>query len=137
MTQKLKVKKIDEKALIPEYAYESDVALDIRSIETVTIKPFEQKEIKTGIAIEIPDNHVGIIRDRVGIVTKIGCHVIAGTFSSTYRGEITIFMVNYTNTEVQIEEEMKVAQIVILPVAKLPVEEVENLSETERSLKNK
>lgn len=133
MNNQLKVKKIKQEAFLPEYSMESDVCLDIRAVETTNIASMEQKEVKTGIAIEIPKGHVGLVRDRAGIVTKIGCHVIAGTFNESYREEVTILMINYGVDEVQIEQGMKIAQIVIVPVVKTEVEEVKELSETERT----
>ncbi len=133
MENKLKIKKLDENAFLPEYSFDSDVCLDIRSLETVSIESMEQKELRTGLAFEIPQGHVGLVRDRAGIVTKIGCHVVAGTFNSAYREEVTVFMINYGVDAVQIEEGMKIAQILVVPVVKLPVEEVKELSKTERS----
>lgn len=133
MVNKLKVKKIVENAFLPEYAFTSDVCLDLRALETTSIASMEQKEFRTGLAFEIPEGHIGLIRDRAGIITKIGCHVVAGTFNSAYREEITVFMINYGVDEVQIEAGMKIAQIVILPVVKMSVEEVKELSETDRS----
>ena len=130
---KLKVKKIKEEAYAPEYALESDVCLDLRAVETTNIASMEQKEIRTGLAIEIPEGHIGLVRDRAGIITKTGCHVVAGTFNSAYREEVTIIMINYGVDEVQIEQGMKIAQIVIVPVVKLGIEEVKELSKTDRT----
>lgn len=133
MVDKLKVKIIDGNAGLPEYSLDSDVCFDIRASETVNIRSLEQKEIRTGLAIEIPHGYVGLVRDRAGIVTKIGCHVIAGTFDSSYREEVTILMINFGVEEIQIEAGMKIAQILVVPVKKLEIEEVKELSQTERS----
>ena len=133
MNEKLKVKKLDEKAILPEYSYESDVCLDIRALETTNIKSMEQVELRTGLALEIPQGHIGLIRDRVGIVTKIGCHTVAGTFNPSYREEVTIFLINYGMDEIQIEAGMKIAQILIVPTIKLEIEEVKELSKTDRT----
>lgn len=129
----LKVKKLDKRASLPEYALDSDICFDIRSIETTNIRPFEQKEIKTGIAMEIPSGYVGLVRDRAGIVTKLGSHVIAGTFDPSYREEVTILVINFGPDEIQIEEGMKIAQILILPVNKLKIKEVKELTKTKRT----
>lgn len=133
MNEKLKVKRISEKATLPEYAIDSDVCFDIRAIENVTLKSMEQKEIKTGLILEIPNGYVGLLRDRVGIVTQLGCHVIAGTFNSHYREELTVMMINFGMDDIQIEEGMRIAQMIILPVHKLEIEEVQKLSETKRT----
>jgi len=128
----LKIKKLDKHASLPEYALDSDICFDIRAIETTSIKPFEQKEIRTGLAMEIPTGYVGLVRDRAGIVTKLGSHVIAGTFDPSYREEVTILVINFGPDEIQIEEGMKIAQILILPVNKLKIKEVKELSKTKR-----
>ena len=133
MDNKIKILKIDEDAQLPEYSMECDVALDIRANETLTINSMEQKEIRTGIAIEIPAGHIGLIRDRVGVVTKLGTHVIAGTIDPSYRGELTIIMINFAMDSIEIEEGMRIAQLVVVPVNKLSVEEVNSLSESKRT----
>ena len=76
----LKVKKISKDAFLPEYMLNTDVGLDLRANETTELYPMEQKAIKTGIAVKIPEGHVGLIRDRAGIVSKMNVHTAAGTF---------------------------------------------------------
>ena len=128
----LRVSKLDEEVELPEYALESDVGLDIRANESVTIAPFESKAIKTGIMIEIPENHVGLIRDRIGVLTKLNVHTSAGTFDPAYRGEVSIVLTNFGEEDAYIEAGMRIAQLIILPVAKVLVKEVKKLKETKR-----
>lgn len=135
MVNKIKVKKLDKDAIMPEYSKNCDIAFDIRSNEFRSLKSLEIKEIRTGLAIEIPEGYVGLIRDRFGIATKIGLHVIAGTIDSSYREELTVVMTNFAVDEYEIEKGMKIAQIVIVPVNKLDIEEVNQLSESERNIK--
>lgn len=132
MAEKIKVKKLNRNALLPEYAHDS-ACFDIRAARTTTIMSMETKEIKTGLAFEIPKGYVALIRDRIGMVTKIGCHVVAGTIDSSYRAEVTVLLINYGVEEIEIEEGMKVAQILVLPVARLELEEARQLSRTVRS----
>ncbi|MBM3247410.1 dUTP diphosphatase [Candidatus Pacearchaeota archaeon] len=129
----LNVKKLTKEVELPEYVYDTDVGLDLRANEDVTIAPFEQKTIKTGIAIEIPAGCVGLVRDRVGILTKMNVHTSAGTFDSYYRGEISIVLTNFGEEDVSIEKGMRIAQLIILPVIKVKVKEVKQLSKTSRS----
>lgn len=133
MVEKLKVKRINKNADLPEYSLDSDVCFDIRAVETTTIASLEQKEVKTGLVMEIPKGYVGLVRDRAGVVTKMGCHVIAGTFDSSYREEVTILIINFSMDEIQIDEGMRIAQILIIPVNKLEIEEVKELSQTKRT----
>ncbi|MDD5086484.1 MAG: dUTP diphosphatase [Candidatus Nanoarchaeia archaeon] len=128
----LKVKRLFKDAELPEYALNTDIGIDIRANETVVIPVSEQKTIKTGLAIEIPEGHVGLIRDRAGIITKMGVHTAAGTFDPAYRGEVSIVLVNCGEQDVEVEKGMRIAQMIILPVTKAKIQEVKQLSSTER-----
>jgi dUTP pyrophosphatase len=127
--------KLSKSAESPEYAFGTDVGFDLKAIEDVSLFPFEQKDVRTGIAIEIPEGYVGIVRDRAGIVQKMNVHSVAGTFDSGYRGEVTIMMVNMNDKTVEIEKGMRIAQIILVPVVKARIIEVKKLSETERGKK--
>ncbi len=128
----LEIKKMYKDVIEPEYILDSDIGLDIRAYETVSIKPLEQKIIKTGLKIRIPEGHVGLIRDRAGIVSNMNVHTAAGTFDPGYRGEISIVLVNLGDYEVEIEKEMRIAQIIIIPVRRVKIKVVDFLSETNR-----
>lgn len=131
----LKFLKLSRNAESPEYALASDAGFDIKASETVSIFPFEQKKVNSGIAIEIPEGYVGIVRDRAGIVQKMNVHTVAGTFDSGFRGEVSIMLVNMNDKTVEIEKSMRIAQIILVPVAKAKIVEVKKLSETERGEK--
>lgn len=128
----LEVKKFFSEAFLPEYMYPSDVGLDLRANENVTLKPMEQKAVRTGIAVHIPENHVGLIRDRAGIVSKMNVHTSAGTFDPAYRGEISIMLINFSDDSVEIEKGMRIAQLIVIPVTKVEVKEVKKLEVTDR-----
>lgn len=128
----LEAKKIAKDASAPEYMLSSDVGLDLKANENVGLKPMEQKAVRTGIIIKIPDGHVGLIRDRSGIVKNMNVHTVAGTFDPDYRGEVSIILINLGDEEVEIEKGMRIAQMIILPVTKVEVKVVQSLSITER-----
>ena len=128
----LKVKKFFSNLDLPEYALSSDVGFDLRACEKVSLKPLEQKTVRTGIAIGVPEGHVGLIRDRVGIITKMGVHTAAGTFDPAFRGEVSVVLINFGEEEVLVEPGMRIAQMVVLPVAKVKIEEVSRLDVTDR-----
>lgn len=128
----LLVKKLFHDVSLPEYMLESDVGLDLRANENVILRPMEQKVVRTGIAIKIPDNHVGLIRDRAGIVSKMNVHTAAGTFDPAYRGEVSVILINFGDETVEIEKGMRIAQLIILPVTKVKVKEVDSLPVTNR-----
>lgn len=131
----LEVVRVSKDASIPAYSYDSDVGLDLVAIENVRFFPMEQKAVKTGIAVKIPEGHVGLIRDRAGIVSKMNVHTVAGTFDPGYTGELSVILVNFSDEEREVEEGMKIAQLVILPVSKVLVKEVKSLGKTERGEK--
>lgn len=128
----LLVKKFFKDVSLPEYMMKGDVGLDLRANETISLRPMEQKAVRTGIAIKIPDGCVGLIRDRAGIVSKMNVHTAAGTFDPDYRGEISIVLINFSDETIEIEKGMRIAQLVIIPVVKVQVQEVEKLPLTER-----
>jgi dUTP pyrophosphatase len=124
--------KLTKGAESPEYALGTDAGFDLKALEDVSIFPFEQKEARTGIAIEVPRGYVGIVRDRAGIVQKMNVHTVAGTFDSGFRGEVSVLLVNMNDKTVEIEKGMRIAQIILIPIAKAKIVEVKKLSETER-----
>lgn len=128
----LLVKKFFRDVCLPEYMLQTDVGLDLRANENVSLKPLEQKAVRTGIAVKIPDGHVGLIRDRAGIVSRMNVHTAAGTFDPAYRGEVSIVLINFNDESVEIEKGMRIAQLVIMPVTKVKVFEVSRLPVTER-----
>ena len=128
----LEVKRFFRDASLPEYMMKSDVGLDLKASESVVLKPLEQKSVRTGIAIKIPEGHVGLIRDRAGMVSKMNVHTAAGTFDPAYRGEVSIVMINFGDEDVEVEKGMRIAQMVIIPVSRVEIKEVEKLDVTER-----
>ena len=133
----LKVKLVSDTAELPEYALNSDVAFDVRADESLDIGSFEQREVKTGFAMKIPEGYIGLVRDRVGLITKMGLHVVAGTFNHLYTDEVTIVMINFSKEEIHIDKGMRIAQIVLIPVKKLKIKEVKSIPETERTGREK
>ncbi len=108
------------------------MGFDLRANETLTIDVGGQATVKTGIAIQIPIGHVGLVRDRAGISTKMGLHTAAGTFDPAYRGEVSVVLMNLGNKDVEIEKGMRIAQMIILPVTKVKIREMGGLSHTNR-----
>ncbi|MEM2121345.1 MAG: dUTP diphosphatase [Candidatus Woesearchaeota archaeon] len=129
----LKVKRLDKELELPQYINETDVGFDLRAAKDVIIKPHEQKIVPCGIIVEIPKGYVGYLKDRAGIVTKLNVHVVAGTIDSGYRGEVSVVLFNLSDREVMIEKGMRIAQMIIIPVIKVKIEEADKISKTKRS----
>jgi dUTP pyrophosphatase len=126
------VQRLDKEVEAPTFAYEHDAAMDLRSIEDVSMKPGEKIIVKTGLKMAIPKGYAGLIWDRSGMAAKHSIHTMAGVIDSGYRGEIGIVMINLGTEEFFIEKGMRIAQILIQPVLNTKVVEVENLDETSR-----
>ena len=131
MTKDLKVKFLDEKAKLPTKAYPNDAGLDIFSISEVIIPPGEQKEVKTGIAIEVPKNYFTIIATRSSYGKNwLRCHM--GIIDAGYRNEVSVWIFNHGKLPFEIKVGDKIAQLIILPNENFNVKEVVELSNSVR-----
>ena len=135
MEYKLKVKLINDDALLPYRAHDGDAGLDLFSIEEKIIKAGESGLISTGIQIELPKGTEAQIRPRSGLALKHSITVLnsPGTIDEGYRGEIKIILINHGKEDFTIEKQMRIAQMVIAPVLKVNLIETEILSDTVRS----
>lgn len=132
---KLKIKRISDKAVLPNYAHEGDAGLDLYAVKELILKPGERGLVHTGIQIELPKNTEAQIRPRSGLALKHGITTLnsPGTIDEGYRGEIGVILINHSGETFTIEEGMKIAQMVVKPVVKVEITEVEELSDdTER-----
>ncbi|MEI8337985.1 MAG: dUTP diphosphatase [bacterium] len=130
---KIKIKKIHPDAKLPTYANPGDVGLDLYSLEEKIIQPGEHARFWNGFALEFPEGFAAIVKDKSSI-SKAGLHSMGGVFDAGYRGEYNVHLVNLTLEPIKIEKGQKVAQLVIFPVSIAELEEVENLSDSERGL---
>ena len=131
---KLKITKIREQAVIPRYEHNNDSGLDLIAIEDVGIKSGESKLVRIGISIELPPNTEAQIRPRSGLALKHNITVLntPGTIDEGYRGEIGVILINHGKTSFQVIQGMRIAQMVIAPVIRVKIEEVDGLSDTTR-----
>lgn len=131
----LKIKKINDKAIIPNYAHEGDAGLDLYSIQELILNPGERGLVHTGIQIELPKNTEAQIRPRSGLALKNGITTLnsPGTIDEGYRGEIGVILINHSNEVFKVEEGMKIAQMVIKPIFQVNIIETSELSNSERS----
>ena len=128
---KLKVKRIHEDAKLPLYQHKGDAGLDVFSSIDCVLEKGEVKPISSGIKVAIPEGYVGLIWDKSGISIK-GVHRLAGVVDSGYRGEVKVVMVNLGDEPFVIDKGMKIAQLLIQPINKVKIVEVEELEETSR-----
>ncbi len=133
----LKIKKLREDAKVPNRATSGSAGLDLcASIEEpITLEGGATAVIPTGIAIALPSAEYGaFVFPRSGIAVKHGIGLLnsVGVIDSDYRGEIMVGVINQISTPYTIQPGERIAQMVIMPVSMMPVEEVSDLDETER-----
>ncbi|MGL4797432.1 MAG: dUTP diphosphatase [Paraclostridium sp.] len=130
----LKVKKINEEAIIPNFAHKGDAGMDLYSIEEVVIPKSETRLIKTGISIELPKWTEAQVRPRSGLALKHSVTVLnsPGTIDEGYRGEIGVILINHGKEDFIVNKHMKIAQMVIKPIYEINIEEVKDLSNSDR-----
>jgi len=125
---KVKIKKLHYDAVIPSYAKLGDAGMDM-----VAVEGFETRDhvtYRTGLAIEIPENHVGLLFPRSSVYKK--SQLLAnsvGVIDSSYRGEI---MFKFTRSDNQYSVGDRVGQIIILPYPQIEFEQVKELSTSNR-----
>ncbi|MBO4342000.1 MAG: dUTP diphosphatase [Clostridia bacterium] len=133
----LKIKKLKENARIPARATSGSAGMDLYACidEPVTVNPGEKAVIPTGIAIALPSPELGaFIFARSGLAIKHGIGLLnaVGVIDSDYRGEICVGLINQLSEPYTIAPDERIAQMIIMPVSLIPVEEAEELDETER-----
>ena len=131
---KMKIKRLDEKAVIPKRGSASAAGYDIYSIEEVSLPPGETKLIKTGLSMEIPENYLGGVFARSGLAVKEGIRPAncVAVIDADYRGELMVPLHNDSKEERRITVGERIAQLVILPFLPVEFEETDELSETVR-----
>ena len=130
----IRVKKIDVKAKLPSYALEHDAGLDLFSLDEVTIPAGQVKNnIRTGIAIAIPDGYVGLCWDKSGLAANHGLKTMAGVIDSGYRGELLLTLYNSSDKDYNFKAGDKIMQLLIQPVARVEVVETNELSPSQRA----
>jgi len=127
----LKVKRIHPEAKIPVYGHPGDAGLDLFSVVDRDLAPGEAFAVPTGIQIAVPPGHVGLVWDKSGISLK-GVHRLAGVVDAGYRGEVQVVMINLGPALFAVRKGMKIAQLLVQPVATVSVVECEELDDTSR-----
>lgn len=127
----LRIKRIHPDAKLPCYGHPGDAGLDLYATETISLEPGRAFPVPTGIQASIPLGYVGLIWDKSGISLQ-GIHRLAGVVDAGYRGEIKVVMINLGEQAFRIEAGMKIAQMLIQPVAAVKIVDVKDLDETSR-----
>ena len=127
----MKVKKLDPRAKLPLRAHPTDSGADLFALERTVLPARSITKVRTGIAVELPENTSGIIWGKSSVESQ-GIKAMAGLVDAPYRGELIVCMYNLNDSEFVFEAGQKVAQLVVLPTLYPTFEEVEELTDTSR-----
>jgi dUTP pyrophosphatase len=131
----LPVAKLTENAVLPTRAHEGDAGLDLYACEAAHLGPGERWSVGTGVAVEIPDGHAGLVLPRSGLARDHGISLVnaPGLIDSGYRGELRVLLLNNDPAEVfRIAAGDRIAQLVLVPVAIADAVEAPELADSVR-----
>jgi dUTP pyrophosphatase len=131
----LRFTKLNDAAVVPTRAHPGDAGLDLYSTEPAHLGPGERWSVGTGIAVEIPAGHAGLVLPRSGLAREHGIALVnsPGLIDAGYRGEVRVLLLNTDPAEtVRIEAGARIAQLVVTPVVIAEPVEATELSDTAR-----
>jgi dUTP pyrophosphatase len=133
--RQLQVRRLRPDARLPARAYAGDAGLDLAACDPLELGPGERAVVTTGVAVAIPDGYAGLVLRRSGLAANHGVTVLnaPGLIDAGYRGEIKVILLNTDRRETfSVRPGMRVAQLVVVPVATPDPVEVEELEATDR-----
>ena len=132
----IKIKKLNENAIVPAYGTEFSAGADLYAVidGSETIEPGQSKLIHTGLAFAIPEGLVGLVFGRSGLASKRGLAPAnkVGVIDSDYRGEVMVCLHNHGTVAQTVESGERIAQISFVPYYAAKFEVVEELDDTQR-----
>ena len=131
---KLRIKKLDENAIIPQFKTLGSAGMDVCCIEDVLLQPSQFKIVKTGLAMQVEQGYEIQVRPRSGLACKHGITVInaPGTVDSDYTGEVCVGLINLSSQDYYISAGDRIAQLVINKIEQPTIELVDELQQTQR-----
>jgi dUTP pyrophosphatase len=134
----LPVRRLRADAVLPSQAYAGDAGFDLTACDRHELRPGERAIVPTGLAVAIPEGHGGFVLPRSGLAARNGITIVnaPGLIDSGYRGEVQVVLLNTDRQEpFVVEPGMRIAQLVVLPVAEIEPVELEELPESERGVR--
>jgi dUTP pyrophosphatase len=120
---------LSDDATLPTRAHEGDAGLDLYALESATLRPGERASVGTGVAVEIPEGHAGLVLPRSGLAARHGIALVnaPGLIDAGYRGELRVLLLNTDRSEpFEIAPGDRIAQLLVTPFAAArPVEALE------------
>ena len=130
------IKKLDPKVTLPSYKTKGASGMDLMAFvkEKIVIKPQTSSLIPTGLSVAFSEDYEIQIRPRSGLAAKNNISVLntPGTIDSDYRGELKIIIFNHSNHDFIVNNDDRIAQMVLTPIAKIELEEANELPKTLR-----
>ena len=135
MSGALRVRRLDPRARLPARAHDDDAGYDLHALDAATLAPGARATVGTGITIELPAGHAGLVVPRSGLAARHGITVVnaPGLIDAGYRGELKVVLLNTDRAApFAIAAGDRIAQLVIVAVAAPPVVEADALAATLR-----
>ena len=133
---KVLIKRLSKQVSLPKYETNGSSGMDLGANinDSLIIEPSKTVIIPTGLALSIPKGYEAQIRPRSGLAAKNKISVLntPGTIDADYRGEIKVILINLGSEPFKVEKGLRIAQIVICPIVKAQLQEVDDLNKTER-----
>jgi dUTP pyrophosphatase len=128
------LKRLDPELPLPRHAHPGDAGVDLHARHELTLDPGARASVPTGIAVAIPEGHVGLVAPRSGLAIRHGIGVVnaPGIVDSGYRGEIKVILVNHGSEPVRLERGDRIAQLIVVAVATVEMIEVGELPSSDR-----
>jgi dUTP pyrophosphatase len=134
----LPIRRLRDGAVVPTQAYRGDAGLDLAACERVELGPGERAVVGTGLAVAIPEGFAGFVQPRSGLAAKHGITIVntPGLVDAGYRGELRIVLLNTDlDAPFLVEPGMRIAQLVVVPIAEVEPVEVDELPASERGVR--
>ena len=131
---KIPLIKLDTELPTPSRSHPGDAGFDLYARVSTELEPGEWAAVATGVAVAIPDGHVGLVAPRSGLAVRSGISVVngPGVIDTGYRGEIMAVLINHGAERVVLARGDRIAQLIIVPINEWDIEEVDDLEETTR-----
>lgn len=129
------IRRLRDGAVLPAQAYDGDAGLDLAACERAVLAPGERATVGTGLAVEIPPGHAGLVVPRSGLAHRHGLTLVnaPGLVDSGYRGELRVVLLNTDRAHpFTVEPGMRIAQLVVVAVPTVRLVEADALAGSER-----
>ena len=132
------IKRLSKDVLLPKYETDGSSGMDLAAYleDEILIKPGKTAIIPTGLSVSVPNSFEIQIRPRSGLAAKNQISVLntPGTIDADYRGELKVILINHSEKIFKVKRGLRIAQMVLCPVIKATLKDVETLDETKRGL---